>query len=316
MEMPIRKLSKRQKKLRYVRQNWVLYLLLVPALVYVILFNIVPMWGIQLAFRKYNMFQAATPWRSISAGEWVGFQFFNKVFSRSDFNRAFANTLIISTYKILFTFPAPILFAILLNEFRSRGFQRVVQTVVYMPHFLSWTVVAAIFISILNSTGIVNQAITALGGKKILFLMDKTKFRGILVVSSIWKELGWNSVIYFAAIAGLDQELFEAARVDGANRFQQILHVTIPGLLPTIALMLIMRIGGLMDAGFVQILPMYNSTVMSVADIIGTYVYRLGLGKMDFNTGTAVGLFSSVIGFILVVSSNAAAKKMLGKSIW
>ena len=304
-------------RLLYVRKNYSLYLLLIPALLYVYLFFLRPMYGLQLAFREYNMFAVpGDPWASIGASKFVGWKWFLRVFGRKDFMQVLRNTMEISLLKLAITFPIPILFAILLNEVRSDPAKRCIQTAVYLPHFLSWTVVAGVFVSLCGSTGMLNQLLGVFGMPAQKWLMDNMLFRVILLVSSTWKEMGWNSIIYLAAIAGLDQEVYEAADVDGANRFQQCLHVTLPGLMPTIVLMFIMRLGSLMDAGFAQIFVMYNPTVYESADIIGTYVYRLGLGKMDFSTGTAVGLFNSVISFILVIGSNFAAKKSTGKSIW
>ncbi|WP_129723428.1 ABC transporter permease [Xylanivirga thermophila] len=301
---------------RYFKQNYDMYLLLIPTLIFITIFNIVPLYGITLAFKDYNMFAGETPWKSIGASEWVGFKHFANVFGRSDFKNALANTLIISTYKILFLFPLPIIFAIFLNEVKSIKYQKGLQLVVYLPHFLSWAVVSGIFVTLLSSTGVVNTALSNLGHEKVKFMMDNSIFRKVLVFSEGWKEIGWSSIIYFAAIAGLDQECYEAAYIDGANRFQQMWYITLPGLLPTIILMLILRVGSIMDAGFAQIFAMYNPTVYESADIIGTYVYRMGLGKMDFSMGTAVGLFNSLIGLMLVLSTNKLAKKLTGKSIW
>lgn len=300
----------------YFKRNYDMYLMLLPAMLYIIIFNLTPMYGITLAFKDYDMFIADSPFLSILQSPWVGLEHFRKIFGRPEFMNALCNTLIISCAKILIGFPMPILFAILLNEVKSRKFQKGLQTVVYLPHFLSWAVVAGIFVDLLGSTGMVNSALVSLGFEKVSFLMDNRLFRIVIILSDIWKEVGWGSIIYFAAIAGLDQECFEAAEVDGANRFQQIWYVMLPGLMPTIVLMLIMRVGNIMDAGFSQIFAMYNPTVYETGDIIGTYIYRIGLGKMDFSIGTAVGLFNSLIALMLVVSSNAAAKKMTGKSIW
>jgi len=301
---------------RYFKKNYDMYLLLIPTLAFIFIFNIIPLYGITLAFKDYNMFAADTPWKSIAASEWVGFKYFINVFGRDDFRKALANTLIISTYKIIFLFPLPIIFAIFLNEVRSVKFQKGLQLIVYLPHFLSWTVIAIIFATLLSSTGVVNTMLENLGFEKVKFMMDNSVFRKVLVFTAGWKETGWNSIIYFAAITGLDQECYEAAYIDGAGRFQRMWYITLPGLLPTIVLMLILRVGGIMDAGFAQIFAMYNPTVYDSADIIGTYVYRLGLGKMDFSTGTAVGLFNSLIGLILVLGSNRLAKKLTEKSIW
>ncbi len=310
-------MKKKGGTLKYLRQNYDLYLLLVPALVYVLIFHLLPMFGILIAFKDYNMFQVpGNPFLSILESPWAGFKYFEQVFKRPEFLQAFANTLIISVYKIIFTFPLPIIFAVFLNEVRSTKFQKGLQLIVYLPHFLSWVVIYGIFVSFLGSTGVINSIITGMGLEPVSFLMDSTKFRGILVISDAWKEIGWSSIIYFAAIAGLDQECFEAADVDGATRMQKIWYITVPSLLPTIVLMLIIRIGNIMNAGFDQIFVFYNPTVYDVADIIGTYVYRMGLGKLEFSTGTAVGLFNSVISMILVLSSNFIARKATGKGIW
>ena len=304
------------KTLKYIKRNYSLYLMLVPGLIYILIFKIFPLYGSVIAFKDFDLFAAETPFKAIMASPWVGFEHFSKIFKRQDFLQVLKNTMIISWGKIIFTFPLPIIFAILLNEITSVRFQKVVQTIVYLPHFLSWTIVAGIFVALLGSTGTVNSLITSLGGEKIAFLMDNDWFRPILFISSAWKETGWGSIIYFAAIAGLDQECLEAARVDGANRFQRIWYITLPGLMPTIIMMLIMRVGSIMEAGFSQVFAMYNPMVYETGDIIGTYVYRIGLGKLDFSRGTAVGLFESLIGFVLVVTSNAIARKKLGKSIW
>lgn len=300
----------------YIKRNIGLYILLIPAILYVIVFNILPMYGITLAFKDYDIFAANSPLMAIVKSPWVGLKYFIKIFGKPDFIHALRNTLVISVAKIVCVFPIPILFAILLNEVHSSIYQKIVQVVVYLPHFLSWAVVAGIFVSLLGSTGMVNHLITALGFHKVDFLMNNKIFQPLLVISDGWKEVGWSSIVYFAAIAGLDQDCFEAAKVDGANRFQRIRYVTLPGLMPTVILMLILRVGSIMDAGFSQIFAMYNPTVYASGDIIGTYIYRIGLGKMDFSTGAAVGLFNSIIALVLVLSSNAFAKKVTNKSIW
>lgn len=310
-------MNKKGKGLRYFKQNYDLYLLLVPALVVVVIFSLLPMYGVLIAFKDFNMFLVkGSPIMSIFKSPWVGFEHFQKIFGQTEFLYALRNTLIISVYKIVFIFPLPILFAIFLNEVRSVRFQKSIQLIVYLPHFLSWVIVSGIFISLLSSTGVVNNILGTFGIEPVSFLMDTSKFRSVLVISDAWKEIGWSSIIYFSAIAGLDQECYEAADVDGASRLQKIWYVTLPGLMPTIILMLIIRVGNIMDAGFSQIFVMYNPPVYEVGDIIGTYVYRMGLGKMEFSTGTAVGLFNSVISMILVLSSNFFARKTTGKGIW
>lgn len=308
---------KRKKTGTYLKQNYDLYLLLLPSIIVIIIFNLLPLFGISIAFKDYNMFQVpGNPIRSIIESPNAGFKYFKNIMQRAEFRQAFSNTLIISIYKIVFIFPLPIIFAIFLNEIKSVRFQKGLQLTVYLPHFLSWVVVYGIFVSILGSNGLLNNLLSVFGLEKTSLLIDKTKFRGVLVFADAWKEAGWSSIIYFAAIAGLDQDCFEAAEVDGANRLQKIWYITLPGLLSTVILMLIIRIGNIMNAGFDQIFVFYNSPVYEVADIIGTYVYRMGLGKLEFSTGTAVGLFNSVISMILVLSANFIARRSTGKGIW
>ncbi len=309
--------SSAKRKLKYIQRNYDLYLLLIPALAVLVIFHFVPMWGLQMGFRNYKLTAGGQgPWHAITASKWVGLENLTDVIGKKDFLRALRNTLEISVLKIVICFPLPVIFAIFLNEVHSEKFQKGLQLVVYLPHFLSWTVAAGIFVSLLNSTGAVNMIIEALGGQKIRFLMDNNYFRGVLIFSDVWKELGWGSIVYLAAIAGLDQECYEAAIVDGANRFQKIWYITVPGLMPTVVMMLIMRVGGIMNAGFDQIFALYNSMVYESADIIGTYVYRISLGKLDFSTGTVIGVFNSLIGMILTMSANYFSKKVTGRSIW
>ncbi len=299
--------AKRKRKIK----NWDMYLLLIPGLFFLILFKYVPMYGIIIAFQDYNVFDG------ILGSKWVGLQQFDKLFHYADFYNVFKNTLLISIYKLVALFPIPILIALILNEIRHLLFKRSIQTVIYLPHFLSWVIIGGLFTNILSpNTGIVNALIEAAGGEPIAFLMDNSWFRSILVISQGWKEAGWGAIIYIAAIAGIDQEQYEAARIDGAGRIKQIIHITIPGITSTIVLMLILRLGGILEAGTEQIFIMYNPVVYETADVIGTYVYRLGLGKMEYSFSTAVGLFNSVVGFILILSGNFISKKAVHKSIW
>ncbi|TLS51802.1 sugar ABC transporter permease [Paenibacillus antri] len=306
----------KRELLAYLKTNYDMYLLLIPGLLFALVFNYLPMYGITLAFKDFNMFAGNNPFTSLLASPWVGLEHFENVFGRADFKQALANTLLISVYKLVFLFPLPILLAILLNELRVAWFKKVLQTVLYLPHFLSWAVVSGIFVTLLGSTGIVNQFLDAATGHTISFLMDKSIFRSVLVATDGWKDIGWSSIIYLAAITGIDQEQYEAATVDGASKLQKIVYITLPGIAPTILLLLILKVGHILDAGFEQIFIMYNPTVYEVADIIGTYVYRMGLGQMNFSLGTAVGLFNSVVAFVLIVSANSLAKRFMKKSIW
>lgn len=315
-DRPIRYKRTVNQKIRYVKRNYDLYFLVIPALVYILIFNYLPLGGIAIAFQDYNMFAGKDPIRSIFASQWVGLKHFVTLFAKDDFRQVFSNTLIISLMKIVFIFPLPIILAILLNEIRGIYFKRGLQTIVYLPHFLSWAVVSGIFVSLLGSTGVVNQFIQAIGGKSIMFLIDKSWFRATLVLTDAWKEVGWGSIIYLAAIAGVDPALYEAAMIDGAGKFRQMWNITLPAIVATIVMMLILRVSRVLDAGFEQIFIMYNPSVYDVADIIGTYVYREGLGRMNFSFGTAVGLFNSVVAFILVVGCNFFSRRVTGKSIW
>jgi putative aldouronate transport system permease protein len=306
----------RNELLSYLKSNYDMYVLLIPGLLFILVFNYLPLYGITLAFKDFDMFAGNNPFTSLLKSEWVGLEHFNNLFGRSDFRQAFGNTLIISFYKLVFLFPLPILLAILLNELRLAVYKKILQTVLYLPHFLSWAVVSGIFVTLLGSTGIVNQFLEQATGHTVSFLMDTSVFRAVLVVTDGWKDIGWSSIIYLAAITAIDQEQYEAATVDGAGKLQKIFYITIPGIAPTILLLLILRVGHILEAGFEQIFIMYNPTVYEVSDIIGTYVYRMGLGQMNFSLGTAVGLFNSVVAFILIVSANGLAKKYLKKSIW
>ncbi|MEK3721425.1 ABC transporter permease [Paenibacillus sp. FSL H8-0034] len=282
-----------------------LYLMVLPALVFLIIFKYVPMYGVVIAFKDYNIIQG------VMNSKWVGFQHFQELFAFDEFPNVVRNTLLISLMKLVIGFPAPILLALLLNELRLAVFQRAVQTVTYLPHFISWVVVGGMAVDLLSpSSGIVNKIIQAFGFEPIFFLSDERLFRWILVWSDIWKEAGWGAIVYLAALIGINEELFQAATVDGAGRFKQIWHVSLPGLTSTIVVLLLLRLGHVLDAGFEQVLVMYHPAVYEVADIIDTYVFRVGLGTMQFGLTTAAGLFKSVIGCVLLILANMLARKM------
>ncbi|MFD0869429.1 Maltose transport system permease protein malF [Chlamydia abortus] len=294
-----------------IRKEWGLYLMLIPGLVFLLIFKYTPMYGLVIAFQDFSIF------RGISGSEWVGLKHFEKLMVNDQFLSVFRNTVIISVYKLIFLFPAPIIIAILLNEIRKMMFKKVVQSIIYLPHFISWVIVSGLFINLLSlNGGIVNTLIEKLGGEPIGFFMDQNVFRPLLVVTEGWKEVGWGTIVYLAAISSIDPQLYEAAKMDGANKFQQMWHVTLPGMASTIVLMLILRLGSMLEAGTEQILVMYNPVVYNVADVIGTYVYRVGLGASDYSFSTAVGLFESVVAFTLVVTGNFICRKYLGRSIW
>ena len=302
-----------QKKMplgKYLSTHWDLYLLLLPGILLTLLFRYVPMYGLVIAFQNFNIF------KGFSKSPFVGLANFQKLLGDSYFYTALKNSFLISFYKLVFTFPLPILLAIMIFEVRNTAFKRVVQTLVYLPHFLSWAVVYGIFYSILSLNGIWNDITDFLGFGRISYFITPSVFRGTLVLTDAWKEVGWGCIIYLAALTAIDPCLYEAARIDGAGKIQQILHVTLPGIASTIVVMLVLRLGSLLSAGFDQIFIMYNPTVYDVADIIDTYVYRQGIGQMNYSYSSAVGLFNSLVSMVLVLSSNAVAKKCFGYSMW
>lgn len=301
---------------RYVRRHPMMYLMLIPGLFFLFIYKFAPLYGILIAFKDYNIFAGSNPVDAIAKSPWVGFANFERLFKSSEFIKVLVNTLIINGMKILFLFPIPVICAILLNEIRNKAFRKLSQTAIYVPYFFSWVVVFGIFYSLFGSYGVVNNVIAALGHARIKFFTDTGIFRWLLVFTEGWKEIGYNTVIYLAAITGIDIALYEAASVDGANKWKQIWHVTMPGLLPTIVLMFILKVGYILDTGFEQVLVFYNPAVYDVADIIQTYVYRLGMGQMDFPLSTALGLFNSVVAFVLIVSANMISKKLIHRSIW
>lgn len=301
---------------RYVRRNWDLYVMSLPGLLFLIVYKFIPIYGLTLAFKDFNMFVGNGVVDSVFKSPWVGWKHFERIFASSEFLQIITNTLLISIYKIVFLFPLPIILALLLNEVRLQWFKRSVQTLVYLPHFLSWVVIFGLFYSLLGTYGVVNQLLAWFDVEPIRFFSDASMFRSLLVVSEGWKEVGWSAIIFLAAITSIDPQLYEAAVMDGANRLKRMLHITVPGILPVIVLMFILRVGHILNAGFEQILAMYNPAVYRVADVIQTYVYRVSLGQMDFSLGTALGLFESVIAFVIIVGANAICRRTLGRSLW
>ncbi|MDF2925361.1 MAG: protein lplB [Paenibacillaceae bacterium] len=302
---------KKNSKWRLALRNTDYYLLLIPGLIFLFLFKYTPMYGVVIAFQDFNIFEG------IRGSEWVGLEQFQKLIHSEEFAQVFSNTLLISVYKIVLLFPIPIFIALILNEVRIMIFKRTIQTIIYMPHFLSWVIISGLFITILSpSGGLVNNIIQSFGGEPISFFMSNSYFRSVIVFTAGWKEIGWNAIVFIAAIAGIEQEQYEAASIDGAGRIRKMIHISLPGILPTIVLMFILRLGSVLEAGTEQILTMYNPVVYQTGDVIGTFVYRMGLGKMDYSFSTAVGLFNSVVGFILVVSGNYISKKLVSRGIW
>lgn len=312
----IAKLNRKKSDRSRLRRSLSLYWLLIPGLILILIFHYTPMYGLVIGFKKYNIFAGANPFDAIAKSPWVGLANWSKLWVQSKFRQAVANTFIISAMKIVIGFPIPIILALMINEVRNTALKRTLQTVMYLPHFMSWVVVGALFMNILGTTGIVNAIIVACGGEVQKFFMDNNWFRWVLLLTSVWKESGWGTIVYLAAITSIDPALYEAARIDRANRLQLIWHVTLPGIAGTVVMMLILRLGGIMDAGFSQILVMYNSTVYKSGDIIGTYVYREGLGKLNWSQGTLVGMFNSIINMVLVLSGNIISRKLTERSIW
>ncbi|TVX99436.1 ABC transporter permease [Paenibacillus cremeus] len=281
-----------------------LYLIAAPMLLYFLLFKYFPMWGVLIAFKNY------TPYAGFWQSEWVGFEHFERFFSNEAFWQLLRNTLAINLLSLILFFPLPILLSIMLNEVRKEWLKRIIQSVVYLPHFLSWVVIAGItFLMLSTSDGLINKLIAGMGLAKFDFLTNQSVFWLLLTFQSIWKEAGWGTVIFLAAIASVDPQLYEAARMDGAGRVRQIWHVTLPAIRTVIIILLILRIGHMMDVGFEQVYLMTNGAVSEVADVFDTYVYRSGIQQTQFSYSTAVGLFKSIVGVILVVITNRLAKK-------
>ena len=296
---------------KYLWKHKYMYLMLVPAIVYYVIFCYVPMYGASIAFKDFN------PMQGIMKSPWVGFDVFEQLFGMSKFYSVFWNTIRISLIRLIFGFPFPIIVALMLNELRWNRVKRVIQTAIYIPNFISWVVLGGIMTSLLSmDSGIVNRIIKMLGFQPIGFLTDERYFVPTMVVSMIWKTFGWNTIIYLAAMTGIDPQLYEAATVDGANRWQRLLHITLPCIRSTIIVVLITRIGSLMQAGFEQIFVLYHPGVYGTADIIDTYVYRMGLQEGKFELASAVGLFKSVVNFILVVIANKTARMMGEEGIY
>ncbi|WP_372628948.1 ABC transporter permease [Cohnella sp.] len=300
------------ERMRLVKRYRVLLLMMIPAMVYYAVFHYAPMYGVLLAFKDYKLTEG------IVGSPWAGWKHFEAIFSDGYFYTILKNTLIISLYKLVFGFPIPILFALLMSEIASAKYKKLVQTVSYLPHFMSWVVLGGIFFTVFSLEGPVNSIVKLMGGDPVLFLADDRYFRSILVATSIYQGFGWGSIIYFAAITNIDPQLHEAAIMDGAGRFQRMFRISIPMLAPVIAIMLILSMSGILDAGFDQIFNMYNVKVYRVADIIDTYVYRKGLLEMNYSYATAVGLFKSAVALVLIVVVNQIVKRLGGRdhALW
>ncbi len=284
---------------------------LLPGAIYYIMFRYVPMWGNLIAFQDFN------PYKGFWASKWVGLKHFEVFFSSNNFSRLTINTLAISIYSILFSFPAPILFALLLNEVKYKRFRSIVQSISYFPHFISVVIICGLLKKYLAVTdGLVNEMIAALGGERINFFQQPEWFRTIYIGSGIWQGMGWSSIIYYATLTSVDTSLYEAAEIDGANRLQKIINISIPALIPTIVTLLLMQVGNIMNVGFEKVLLLQNSATYSTSDILSTYVYRMGIGQAKYSFASAVGLFNNVVGLVVLLFFNAVAKKISDTSLW
>lgn len=294
-----------------ISKNRAIYLMVLPVVLYFFIFKYLPMYGAVIAFKDYSVA------KGIWASDWVGLDHFRTFFSSYYFGRVLRNTFLISFYNLIFGFPAPIILALLLNEIRVKWFKSVVQTVSYLPHFISLVVICGLIIDFTNRGGVIQSILEFFGGESGSLLNNPSNFRTVFVTSSVWQEVGWASIIYLAALSGINPDLYEAARVDGAGRFRQIWSITLPGLVPTIMILLILRIGGLMDVGFEKIILLYNPNTYETGDVISSFVYRMGLAQgNDYSYTTAVGLFQSAINFVLLISANSLSRRFSGNRLW
>lgn len=292
-------------------QHKYMYLLALPGILFFMIFKFAPMWGLLLAFKEYN------PYSGFAGSEWVGFKHFTELFTDKNFYIMLRNTFAINIFGLVFMFPLPIILGLMLNEVRHEVFKRINQSIVYLPHFLSWVVVASMTFFVLSTdVGIINKLITDSGGESIAFLSNPNYFWAMITLQSMWKEVGWGTIIFLAAMAGVDPQRYEAAVVDGASRWRQIWHITLPAIRPTIFILLILRLGHMADVGFEQILLMMNPLVSSLAEVFDTYSYTQGILKGQISTGVTVGMFKGVVGFILVMVSNYVVKKLGHEGIY
>jgi putative aldouronate transport system permease protein len=297
--------------LRYLNKKKYLYILLIPGVAYFLVFNYIPMYGIIIAFKDFNFA------KGILKSSWIGLENFKYMFGLSDFYTVFWNSLYLSFLKLLFGFPFPILLALFLNEMRNRTYQKITQTLIYLPHFISWVIIGGILVNFLSpSWGVLNIFLKQLGVEPIFFLADNAYFRPLVVLSSIWKDSGWESIIYLAAIASVNTELYEAASIDGASRMKRLWYITIPSIKSTIVILLILRLGHIMSNGFEQVFVLQNPMNLGVSEVFETYAYRVGILGGRFSFGATVGLFTSVIGLIFLLASNRIAKWLKEDGIW
>lgn len=312
---PVRLQLKHKIKWRdYLAQNWFIYVIFALVMSYYIIFKYIPMYGVLIAFKKYS------PVKGIMGSEWIGFLNFKRFFSSVYFTRTFRNTVLLNFYSLLFGFPAPIIFALMLNELRSQSFKRTVQTISYLPHFISLVIVAGMLHDFLNNDGTITTLMNLLFGvEKKVWLNDVNAYRAIYVLSDIWKGLGWSAIIYLASLSNIDTQLYDSAEIDGCGSLRKMIHVTLPGIAPTIIILLILRMGSLMSVGAEKTLLLYNPNTYEVSDIISSFVYRRGFGidsRADYSFSTAVDLFNALINLTLLTIANFTARKYSETSLW
>lgn len=306
----IKKMSYAKRLGRDLRKYRSLYLLVVPVVIWYLVFHYKPIYGLIIAFKEYR------PGLGIWGSRWVGLKHFTSFFESYYFGRLLRNTLVISLSTLVFSFPAPIIFALLLNEVKNMKFKRTIQTISYMPHFISMVVIAGMIHTFTSSTGFITTIAMKFGFPQVSMLTRQELFVPIYVISGIWQQMGWSAIIYISALASVDQQLYEAAEIDGAGRWKQTLHVTLPGIAGTIIIMLLLRLGSIMSVGYEKIILLYNESIYETSDVISTYLYRRSLGKAEYSMGAAIGLFNSVVNFVLVIIFNKISKKVSEVSLW
>lgn len=293
-----------------LKRNRNLYIMIIPIILFYLIFHYKPMYGALIAFKNY------IPSKGFLGSEWVGFKYFSDFLQSHYFWRILKNTLTVSVSNLIFGFPAPLIFALLLNEIGSTGFKKTVQTITYLPHFISMVVICGMIKTFTLDTGIINYFVELLGGTRVTMLNEPSLFVPIYVLSSIWQDIGWGSIIYIAAIAGIDPTLYEAAQIDGASRLRQVWSVTLPGILPTVIVLLILRIGNLLSVGYEKVILLYNPAIYETADVISSFVYRKGLMELNWSYSSAVGLLNSVINCILLFVANFISNKVSDTALW
>ncbi|MGI2293882.1 ABC transporter permease [Paenibacillus sp. GXUN7292] len=306
----------KKRKLRFhvivtdISKNKMLYLMAIPVIAYYAIFHYGPMYGLQIAFKDFS------PAQGITGSPWLGFQHFSDFFNGYYFWRLIRNTVLINIYELVFGFPAPIILALLLNELRHQLFKRFVQTISYLPHFISIVVVVGMMVDFFARDGIVNQLLVFFGVESVAFMREPGWFRTLFVSSGIWQGVGWGTIIYLAAMSTIDPSLYEASKMDGAGRFKQVVHITLPGIMPTIAILFILNMGSMLTVGSEKVLLMYNPQTYETADVISTYVYRKGILESNYGYTAAVGLFNAVISFLLIVGANSFSKRISDNKLW